>query len=514
MFSNRIRRSVTWNPRRRLPWRPIGLASVAVLMIAGCAGLRSESVQRPPNIVLILTDDQGYHDLGCYGSETIRTPRLDRMANEGMRFTHFYAQAVCGPSRAALLTGCYPIRLAEPGNTKGQHTKLHPAEITIAEQLQSVGYRTALIGKWHLGGPMTDKTFDRNFDPELAPNAQGFDEFFGTPVFNGLTVFVEDTDRRWPLMRNTELVERGVQSWDQITQDYTEEALRFVRDNAERPFFLFLSHNMPHIPLGASEAFKGQSEYGPYGDAIEEIDHSTGRVLDELERLGLEDNTIVLFTSDNGPWIETTHGNDPVAEAFIPPEHSGTTGGLRGYKMLSWDGGSRVPFIAWSPGRIPAGVVCDELAATLDFFPTFSAWATAPLPEERCFDGHDLREVLENQGVSPRQEYFYYCYTHLQAVRAGRWKLVRPRPEHPEWTGWSGRFVGQAVDALQLYDLVADPGERHDVAADHPEVVKRLSDLIEEGRTELGDYDLIGEGARFFEEGPRRPDVVPWQASG
>jgi arylsulfatase len=493
--------------------RAVMLLLLLPAISSGCRSLSAGRPQRPPNIVLILTDDQGWHDLGCYGSETIVTPCLDRMAAEGMRFTHFYAQAVCGPSRAALMTGCYPIRLAEPGNRKGQHTVLHPKEITIAEQLRSAGYRTALIGKWHLGGPMTDQNFDRKYDPTLAPNAQGFDEFYGTPVFNGLTVFVEDTDKRWPLMRNTELVERAVQSWDHITRDYTGEALRFVRDNADRPFFLMLSHNMPHIPLGASEDFKGQSEYGPYGDAIEEIDHSTGRILDELERLGIDDDTIVLFTSDNGPWIETTHGNDPARAPFIPPEHSGSTGDLRGYKMLTWDGGSRVPFIAWAPGRIPEGRVCDELACTLDFFPTFSGWAGAPLPEDRTLDGHDLRDVLEEESLSPRCEYFYYCYTHLQAVRCGRWKLVRPRPEHPEWVGWSGRFVGQAVEAVELYDLVADPGETRDVAAANPSVVDRLLALVEEGRRELGDYDRIGAGARFFDEGERRPDVKRWEVA-
>jgi arylsulfatase A-like enzyme len=223
-----------------------------------------------PNIILIFTDDQGYNDLGCFGSEKIKTPQLDRMAEEGLILTSFYAQPVCGVSRAALLTGSYPIRIAEPGNVKQLHTVPHPKEITIAETLKTAGYATALIGKWHQAG--NPKGPDNSYDPKLMPNAQGFDYFYGTPRFNGFTVYVEDTPVRSEIFRNEQVVVEAVQNWDHITQDYTREALAWIESNKDRPFFLYLAHNLPHVPVGASEGFKGKSEYGPYGDTIEEID--------------------------------------------------------------------------------------------------------------------------------------------------------------------------------------------------------------------------------------------------
>ena len=460
-----------------------------------------------PNIVLIFTDDQGYGDLGCFGSENIATPRIDRMAEEGMRFTSFYAQAVCGPSRAALMTGCYPIRVAEPGNRKNQHTIPHPREITLGEVLQDAGYTTGCVGKWHLGRPA-----GQGWAPATMPNRQGFDEFFGTPRFNGFTVFVEDTNFRSQLLRNSEVVEEEISHWNDITQRYTEEALEFIRRNQDGPFLLYLAHNLPHIPVGASEDFLGQSEYGPYGDTIEEIDWSTGKILDELERLGIEQQTLVIFTSDNGPWIETSRGNDPEKPPFIPVDHSGTAGPLRGYKMLTREGGLRVPCVMRWPGRIPAGSVCDKVAATIDLLPTFAAVADTEVPADRTIDGGDLRPLMFNEpeAQSPRDAFFYYCYTNLQAVRSGRWKLVLPRPEHPPWTGWSGRFVGEGVAEPELYDLDADIGENDDIAAAYPEVVSRLTELAEQARDELGDYDRIGAGARFFDDGPQRPDMNFW----
>jgi len=288
--------------------------------------------------------------------------------------------------------------------------------------------------------------------------------------------------------------------------------LRFIRENAERPFFLFLAHNMPHIPVGASEGFKGESRYGPYGDAIEEIDASTGRILDELARLGLDRDTVVIYTSDNGPWIETTKGMRPDGEAFIPPEHSGTADPLRGFKMLSWDGGSRVPCIVWGPGRIRGGRVSSELASTLDLYPTLCSFAGVTPPSDRTLDGYDVRALLEGEerARSPREAYYYYVYTHLQAVRSGPWKLVRARPGYPPWTGWSGRFYGQGVASDELYHMVDDPGESKNRAQEHPEVVARLQGLIEQGRAELGDYDQVGAGARFFDHSARRPDVTRW----
>ncbi|NQT14038.1 MAG: sulfatase-like hydrolase/transferase, partial [Planctomycetes bacterium] len=242
--------------------------STVIVLVSVCsAALAGEDEQRRPNFVVVFADDQGYNDLGCFGSEKIKTPNIDRLAAEGMRFTSFYAQAVCGPSRAALMTGCYPIRVAEPGNTKHQHTILHPGETTLAETLKSAEYATACVGKWHLGIKR-----DGRWDPETMPNGQGFDYFYGTPLYNGFTVGVDDTEFRSPLYRNDQVVVERIESWDAVTQDYTEEAIRFIREHREGPFFLYLAHNMPHVPLGASEAFRGKSEYGPYGDAIEEID--------------------------------------------------------------------------------------------------------------------------------------------------------------------------------------------------------------------------------------------------
>lgn len=470
----------------------------------------SDAQQRPdakPNFIIIFTDDQGYNDLGCFGSEKIKTPHIDGMAREGMKLTSFYAQAVCGPSRAALMAGCYPIRVAEPDNKKHQHTILHPDEITLAELLKDAGYATACIGKWHLGIKRRGR-----WDGQTMPGGQGFDYFYGTPEFNGTTVRVEDSRFRSPLLRNNQVVVEAVESWDDITQDYTREAIRFLRQNGDRPFLLYLAHNMPHIPLGASEQFKGRSEYGPYGDAIEEIDWSTGQILQTLQDLGIDENTLVLFTSDNGPWIEVTRGNRPDAAPLIPPEHSGRADPLRGYKMLTWEGGLRVPCVVRWPGRIPAGSVCDEVAATIDLLPTFASLAGAKLPDDRIIDGRNIRPLLSGQGGarSPHEAFYYYCYTHLQAVRSRRWKLVLPRPEHPEWVGWSGRFHGNGVDSIELYDLEADVSEATNVAGEHPEVVSRLLNLVEEAREDLGDYNRMGQGARFFDPGPRRPEMGKW----
>lgn len=482
---------------------PMVLALVSVCS----AALAGEEEVRRPNFVVVFADDQGYNDLGCFGSKKIKTPNIDRLAAEGTRFTSFYAQAVCGPSRAALMTGCYPIRVAEPGNIKHQHTILHPGETTLAETLKSAGYATACVGKWHLGIQR-----DGRWDPETMPNGQGFDYFYGTPLYNGFTVRVNDTEFRSPLYRNDQVVVERIESWDAVTQDYTEEAIRFIRENRDGPFFLYLAHNMPHVPLGASEAFRGKSEYGPYGDAIEEIDASTGQIVAALRELGLDRNTLLIYTSDNGPWIETTRGNAPDGKPFIPPEHSGCADPLRGYKMLTWEGGLRVPCVMWWPGRVPAAATCDEVAATIDLLPTLAKLAGVEPVDDRVLDGKDIWPLVsgEPDAGSPHEAFFYFSFTHLQAVRSGPWKLVLSRPEHPKWVGWSGRFWGSGVDAVELYDLDADPGETQNVAEGHADVVKRLMKLVEAARAELGDYDRIGEGARFFDDGARRPESRRW----
>lgn len=474
------------------------LVTAAILITASvfpCAG------QELPNFVVILADDLGYGDLACYGNRHIRTPNLDRMAAEGIRLTSFYAQNVCGPSRAALLTGCYPIRLAEPGNTKGAHTVLHPDEETIAEVLRPRGYVSGLVGKWHLAGagarhrgPGTGP-----YREALLPGQQGFDHFFGTPSHNGTTR--EADPRSWitELMRGEEVIESPT-DLSLLTRRYTEEAVRFMQGNRDRPFFLYLAHTMPHVPLGASSAFTGRSERGLYGDVIEEVDWSVGQVLDSLRGLGLDGRTLVVFTSDNGPWIENHIG-----------DHGGSASPLRGRKMTTWEGGLRVPGILRWPGRIAAGQVSDEIASTLDLLPTFASLAGAALPAGRRLDGLNLWPWLSGQAErSPRSTFFFYGYTHLQAVRDGRWKLVLKRPADPPWTSWYGRMI-DAVPAAELYDLRHDWGESRNVAEQNGGIVERMMALVEEARSELGDYDRTGSGARFSDTGPQRPDMHQWR---
>ncbi|HUS90242.1 MAG TPA: sulfatase [Phycisphaerae bacterium] len=492
------------NRRRFLKTAGLGAACLLAPRLARgepekAQGRPFDRAQGRPNFIIFFTDDQGYNDVGCFGSPLIRTPNFDRMAAEGMKLTSFYAQAVCGPSRAAILTGCYPIRLAEPGNRKNQHTILHPQEVTIAEVLKRAGYATACIGKWHLAGGGTGGRGRGPFPPELMPQAQGFDEFFGTPLHNGFTR--EPDDRRFitQLMRGEKVLESPA-DMNTLTQRYTDEAVRFLRANSNRPFFLYLAHNMPHVPLGASERFRGRSKRGLYGDVIEELDFSAGRILETLKELGIDGNTLIVFTSDNGPWVEKQIG-----------DYAGCADPLRGSKMMTWEGGPRVPCIVRWPGKVPAGRVRDEIAATIDLLPTFARLAGAELPKDRTLDGRDLWPLLSGEpGAAGRETFCFYCYTHLQAVRDRRWKLVLPRPARPPWTGWSARMV-DAVPQAQLYDLKADVGEKRDVAAEHPEVVAALMKLVEKARADLGDHDRIGKGARFF-DGP--PPPSPAQRDG
>jgi arylsulfatase A-like enzyme len=328
------------------------------------------------------------------------------------------------------------------------------------------------------------------------PNAQGFDYFYGTPLHNGFTRTVNAKSFRTQLMRNNEVLDDFLSQgeMDMVTANYTAEALRFIRSNKDRPFFLYLSHNMPHVPLGASENFRGKSRRGLYGDVIEELDWSLGQVLDALKELGLDEKTLVVFTSDNGPWIEGHLG-----------DYGGSADPLRGSKMMTWDGGPRVPCICRWPGKVPAGKVCDQIVTTMDLLPTFARLAGAKLPGDRIIDGKDLWPLLSGApGAAGRETFFFYCYTHLQAVRRGKWKLVLPRPARPRWTGWSARMI-DAVPKTQLYDLDADIGEKHDLADRHPDVVARLMKLVAAARADLGDYDRVGRGARFFEDPAPKP---------
>jgi arylsulfatase A-like enzyme len=460
-----------------------------------------------PNIILVFTDDQGYADLGVFGASDIRTPNLDKMAAEGIRFMSFYAQPVCGPSRAALLTGSYPIRVAEPGNTKSPNTVPHSKEITIAEGLKTAGYATAVIGKWHMAGeglepwdfapPPVEPGRPGGlgpFNPELMPNAQGFDYFFGTPMHNGYTELVDNRRFIVQLMRNSDVVESPADV-NLLTKKYTEETIKFIRQHKDRPFFIYLSHNMPHVSLGASEAFRGKSPRGLYGDAIEELDWSMGQILEELKRQQLEQNTLIVFTSDNGPETQANLGGN-----------NGRATPLRGGKYSNWEGGVRVPAIMQWQGKIPKGVVSKEIATTMDLFPTFMKLASGALPEDRVIDGKDISALLfaKAGAQSPHHSFYYYSLTKLQAVRSGRWKLVLPRKVDSPHILWLSKYM-DAVEKPMLFDLELDISEQHNLAAKRPDVVTDLMIEVERARTELGDYNRIGTGARFFDKGPKRP---------
>lgn len=468
---------------------------------AACVPVIALATERKPNFIIFLTDDQGYNDVGCFGSPNIKTPNFDRMAKEGMRFTDAYvASPVCGPSRAGLMTGCYPIRIAEPHNRKNLHSIPHTREITIAEVLKPAGYISAVIGKWHLAGGYKVKA---DYPPELMPRGQGFDYFHGTPLHNG-TRKVTPKPSRVQIMRNDRVLVQDLdqKGMDHLTQDYTREAKRFITENKDRPFFLYLAHNMPHVPLGASEAFRGKSAGGLYGDVIEELDWSLGEVLKTLKQLGLDENTLVVFFSDNGPWVED-----------YLKGYYGRADPLRGSKMKSWEGGPRVPCIIRWPGKVRAGKASNAIVTTMDLMPTFARLAGAALPDDRALDGCDLYPLLTRATeTAPRDYYFYYCYTHLHAVRDERWKLVLPRKASPKWMDWWARMIDE-VKEIELYDLHADLGEKTNVAARHPEVVERLLKQIQWARTELGDCDRIGAGARFFDRDEKRPDIARCIAS-
>ena len=460
-------------------------------LLLALAPLLGSSATDLPNFVVILADDMGYGDLGVHGHPYIRTPNLDRMAAEGLRFTDFYAQPFCGPARAALLTGTYPPRNSLMFNhIPRARTGIHPNEITIAELLRDRGYATAMLGKWHLGDA-----------PEFLPTRNGFDSYYGLPYSNDMWPFHPKIIRRpdegprmrytrerteytgyaqsdqtyppdWfpplPLMENESVIERNPRQ-ELLTETYTDRAIEFMRANPDRPFFAYIAHAMPHVPLFRGRAFRDRSLRGLYGDVIEEIDFHAGRILDTLRELGLDERTLVIFTSDNGPWAG--YGID-----------AGSAGLLRGSKGSVFEGGIRVPAIFRWPGRIPAGLVTSEIASIMDLFPTLAKLSGGEPPRDRTIDGHDLQPHWERPGRASGHEtiYFFeggYRYKaedgppkndpQLRAVRSGPWKL-HLSTEPGETEGSVSILPGD------LYQLHWDPSESRNVAAKHPDVVKRL----------------------------------------
>ncbi len=424
----------------------------------------------PPNIVLIMTDDQGWADTGKFGATGFETPNLDRMADEGVRFTNWYVpQAVCGASRAGLLTGCYPNRLhmlGAPG-PKSRHG-INADEMLLSELVKQKGFATALFGKWHLGDA-----------EKFLPLQHGFDEYFGLPYSNDMWPYHPDTRhlpmeeriKRWPhlpLIEGNTIIKPEMTSEDQtqLTTQYTEHAVDFIRRKKDGPFFLYVAHSMPHVPLHVSEKFAGKSKQGLYGDVIMEIDWSVGQILNALKEAGIDGRTVVLFTSDNGPWL--SYGN-----------HAGSAGPLREGKGTAWEGGQRVPCIARWPGTIPAGSVCDTPAMHIDLFPTVAGLIGAKLPEHGV-DGKDIRVLFEvpSSVTSPQEAYCFYWGDDLHAVRSGKWSLHFPHEYRslkgePGKDGIPGPYV-QKKTGFALYDLESDIGQKVDVKDRYPEIVEKL----------------------------------------
>ncbi|WP_242093513.1 sulfatase family protein [Aestuariivivens sediminicola] len=420
-----------------------------------------------PNVIIIFVDDMGYGDLSCYGHPTIRTPHIDRMANEGMRFTQFYvAASVCTPSRAGLLTGRYPIRTGLVGGIMrgrvlfpNDDNGLQPDEVTIAEVLKQKDYKTMAVGKWHLGHL-----------PQYLPMVHGFDDYFGIPYSNDMDYIpAKDGQPGYcnvPLMYNTDIIERPANQHT-LTRRYTEEAVNFIKNNKEDPFFLYLAHSMPHIPLFASSEFEGRSKRGLYGDVLEELDWSTGQILNTLKELLLDKRTLVIFTSDNGPWL-------------VQKQNGGSSGLLKEGKGTTWEGGQRVPMIAWWPGQVPEGEVNTSLSTSLDLLPTIAAIAEVDLPD-KIIDGQNIVPLLRNEEAIDHAPFMFYRGNKIYAVRMGPWKA---------------HFITQTVypsgppkyhNPPLLYDLENDPSEKYDLSAMHPDIIKTMTDVKTAHEKAMGD---------------------------
>ena len=445
-----------------------------ITALLACAIPSPAAENTPPNYIVIFCDDLGYGDLGCYGSKKNRTPHIDSLARDGMKFTDFYSSSpVCTPSRASLLTGCYPRRIGMHEDFTGHwvliprsRRGLDPGETTIAETLKGQGYATACIGKWHLGD-----------QPPHLPTAHGFDHYFGIPYSNDMQR-AERGDPPLPLVSGSEVIEAPADQ-STLTRRYTEEAVKFIAKNKSKPFFLYLPHTFPHLPLFASPEFKDKSANGRYGDSVEEIDWSTGELLGALEEHGLASNTLVIFTSDNGSNGRNGGSNQPLA----------------GAKGSTMEGGMRVPMLARWPGKIPSGTVCDELATTMDLLPTFCQLSGATLPEKKI-DGHDLSPLLLGKAGarSGTDTLYYYRRRQLQAIRHGDWKYHLPLEKtFPRWM--STEHVGKGRPG-KLVNLASDLQEKSDLSAKHPEVVRSMETLAAKIRAELGDEATAGSEQR------------------
>jgi len=464
--------------------------ALCLLHLAGAA--RAEKLK--PNIVLILADDLGYADLGCFGSKTIRTPNLDSLAATGTRFTSFYVpQAVCSASRAGLMTACYPNRVSMQGALN--HTSregIHPDEKLLPEMLKEQGYATAAFGKWHLGTT-----------PMFHPLKNGFDEFWGIPYSNDNSKYHPSLAAEMPplpLYEGATIIETDPDQ-SQFTRRITEKSVSFIQRHGQQPFFLYVPHIMPHVPIFASERFRGKSPHGLYADVVEELDWSVGEILAAIEQAGISENTLVLFFSDNGPFL--SYGN-----------HAGSAAPLREGKLTSYEGGVRVPFLARWPGKVEAGAVCDEILTSMDLMPTFQAWLGSPAPAVKI-DGRDVTDLLFGKpgAKSPHEALVYYAGSELQAVRSGEWKLHFPHPyitpqgapgrdgKPGNWENMKPAAITQsgiqgiasrhgyqvAEQSPALYNLREDIGETTDVSAAHPDIVERLKKLADPLRQELGD---------------------------
>ena len=470
----------------------IFLLLVAIGIVASCKNNEKadQRTHRKPNVVIILTDDQGYQDVGVFGSPNIETPHLDQMAKEGILLTSYYAaQAVCSASRAALLTGCYPNRIGihnalGPGNTHG----INASETTLAEMLKAEGYSTAIYGKWHLG-----------HHDKFLPTRHGFDEWFGIPYSNDMWPYHPQQGAIFnfpdlPLYENETIIDTLIEQ-SQLTTQITERSVDFINRNKDNAFFLYVPHPQPHVPLFVSDKFKGKSERGLYGDVIMEIDWSVGQIMEALKKNGIEENTMVIFTSDNGPWL--SYGN-----------HAGSALPLREGKGTAWEGGQREPFIIKYPDSLKARTIIEKPIMAIDLLPTIAEVTGATLPD-KTIDGKSAWPLLKGEiDESPQEAYFfYYRVNELFGVRYGKWKLYFPHRyrtmdgQEPGKDGKPGRYRYVELDEIELYDLSTDISETKNVADEHPEVVEKIRLLANDMRSRLGDSLLELEGSETREPG-------------